>query len=150
MNVADQDRSIEFYRLLGFTAEEEASQQGSGLFAEAHGFEGPIEFEGVDVSLPGTTDPLPFGGDDEATLQIRQWKTPFNAAPPYSPSVNHLGIDRIAFHVDYLNAAIAEMNRLGFEQLGPIGGGQGRVGSIAIVFFYDPDGIEVELWGSLS
>jgi catechol 2,3-dioxygenase-like lactoylglutathione lyase family enzyme len=42
------------------------------------------------------------------------------------------------------------MNRLGFEQLGPIGGGAGGVGSIAIVFFYDPDGIKVELWGPIS
>jgi catechol 2,3-dioxygenase-like lactoylglutathione lyase family enzyme len=147
MNVADLERSREFYRLLGFTEEEDGSQQGSGPFAEAHGFDGPIEFEGVDVSLPGTG--APFGGDDEATLQLRQWKTPFNSAPPYSPPVNHLGIDRIALFVDDLNAAIDEMNRLGFEQLGPIGGGA-AVGSVGIVFFYDPDRIKVELWGPVS
>ncbi len=147
MNVADLERSREFYRLLGFTEEVDGSQQGSGAFAQAHGFDDPIEFEGVDISLPG--DPAPLG-DNEATLQLRQWKTPFNFAPPYSPPVNHLGIDRIAYYVDDLNAAIAEMNRLGFEQLGPIGGGGGGVGSIAIVFFYDPDGIKVELWGPIS
>jgi catechol 2,3-dioxygenase-like lactoylglutathione lyase family enzyme len=64
--------------------------------------------------------------------------------------VNHLGIDRISFFVNDLNAAVDEMNRLGFQQLGPIGGGAGGVGSIAIAFFYDPDGIKVELWGPLS
>ncbi len=147
MNVADLERSREFYRLLGFTESEPGAQAGSGAFAEAHGFGGSIEFEGVDVSLPGTG--APFGGDDEATLQLRQWKKPFNGAPPYSPPVNHLGIDRIAFFVDDLNAAMAEMNRLGFEQLGPIGGGA-SVGSIGIVFFYDPDRIKVELWGPVS
>jgi catechol 2,3-dioxygenase-like lactoylglutathione lyase family enzyme len=147
MNVADLERSREFYRLLGFTESESGSQAGSGPFAAAHGFDGPIEFEGVDVSLPAS--PPPFVGDDEATLQLRQWKTPFNSAPAYSPPVNHLGIDRIAFYVDDLNAAIDEMNRLGVEQLGPIGGGA-NVGSIGIVFFYDPDRIKVELWGPVS
>jgi len=147
MNVADLERSREFYRLLGFTEEEDGSQAGSGDFAAAHGFIDPIEFEGVDVSLPASLPP--FVGNDEATLQLRQWKTPFNSAPPYSPPVNHLGIDRIAFYVEDLNAAIDEMNRLGFEQLGPIGGGA-NVGSIGIVFFYDPDRIKVELWGPVS
>jgi catechol 2,3-dioxygenase-like lactoylglutathione lyase family enzyme len=147
MNVADLERSREFYRLLGFTESDPGTQAGSGDFAAAHGFDDPIAFEGVDVSLPGTG--APFGGDDEATLQLRQWKTPFNSAPPYSPPVNHLGIDRIALFVDDLNAAVEEMNRLGFEQLGPIGGGA-AVGSVGIVFFYDPDRIKVELWGPVS
>tara|TARA_R110001592_G_scaffold337300_1_gene623643 strand:- start:260533 stop:261993 length:1461 start_codon:yes stop_codon:yes gene_type:complete len=149
MNVADMERSLEFYRLLGFSEAENASQRGSGAFAEAHGFDRPIKFKGVDLSLPGTDLPLPAGGNDKATLQLRQWKSPFNSAPPYSPPVNHLGIDRIAFFVDDLNATVDEMNRLGFEQLGPIGGGP-NVGNIAIVFFYDPDGIKVEFWGPLS
>jgi catechol 2,3-dioxygenase-like lactoylglutathione lyase family enzyme len=151
MNVADLERSREFYRLLGFAESEPGAQAGSGSFAKAHGFDDPIEFEGVDVSLPGFDGNLPFPvGDPEGTLQLRQWKTPFDPSPPYSPPVNHLGIDRIAFFVNDLNAAIDEMNRLGFEQLGPIGGGAGGVGSIAIVFFYDPDGIKVELWGPIS
>ncbi len=149
MNVADLERSREFYRLLGFTEEEDGSQQGGGPFAEAHGFDDPIAFEGVDLSLPGGDVP-PFGGDPSATLQLRQWIEPFNFARPYSPPVNHLGIDRIAFYVDDLNATIDEMNRLGFEQLGPIGGGAGGVGSIGIVFFLDPDGIKVEFWGPIS
>jgi catechol 2,3-dioxygenase-like lactoylglutathione lyase family enzyme len=147
MNVADLDRSREFYRLLGFTDEEDGSQEDSGAFAEAHGFDGPIKFEGMDVSLPGSVPP--FVGNDKATLQLRRWTTPFNSASPYSPPVNHLGIDRIAFYVEDLNAATDEMNRLGFEQLGPIGGGA-TVGSVGIVFFYDPDGIKVELWGPVS
>jgi hypothetical protein len=35
------------------------------------------------------------------------------------------------------------MNELGFEPLGPIGGGPG----FGIVFFFDPDGIKVQLSG---
>jgi catechol 2,3-dioxygenase-like lactoylglutathione lyase family enzyme len=151
MNVADLERSREFYRLLGFTQSARRSQAGGGSFAKAHGFNRPIAFKGVDVSLPGFDGNLPFPvGDPAGTLQLRQWKTPFDPSPPYSPPVNHLGIDRIAFFVDDLNAAIDEMNRLGFEQLGPIGGGAGGVGSIGIVFFYDPDGIKVEFWGPIS
>lgn len=149
MNVSDLQRSRQFYRLLGFTDEENGSQYGSGPFARAHGFDGRIAFVGTDVSLPGTDLPLPAGGDPTATLQLREWRTPYDGSPPYWPPVNHLGIDRIAFFVDDLNATIAEMNKAGFEQAWPIGGGA-EVGSIGIVFFYDPDGIKVEFWGPVS
>ena len=135
MNVTDLERSREFYRLLGFTESKPASQAGSGEFAAAHGFDGAIEFEGVDVSLGE--------GTDGATIQLRQWKSPYDDAPPYPPPVNHLGIDRINFYVKDLTAAVKTMNELGFEQLGPIGGAP----EIGIVFFFDPDGIKVQLAG---
>ena len=135
MNVTDLERSREFYRLLGFTESAPASQSGAGEFAAAHGFDGTIEFEGQDISLGD--------GTDGATLQLRQWKTPYDNAPPYPPPVNHLGIDRINFYVENLTAAVKTMNELGFEQLGPIGGSP----EIGIVFFFDPDGIKVQLAG---
>ncbi len=91
MNVTDMERSREFYRLLGFTESVPSSQAGSGEFAAAHGFAGPIEFEGEDISLGEDTD--------GATLQLRQWRSPYDDAPPYPPPVNHLGIDRINFYV---------------------------------------------------
>jgi catechol 2,3-dioxygenase-like lactoylglutathione lyase family enzyme len=135
MNVADLERSREFYRLLGFTESQPGSQAGSGAFAAAHGFDGPIEFEGADVSLGE--------GTDGATIQLRQWKHPYDDAPPYPPPVNHLGIDRINFYVKDLTAAVKTMNDLGFQQLGPIGGAP----EFGIVFFFDPDGIKVQLAG---
>jgi|TARA_Y100000031_G_scaffold92090_1_gene101135 catechol 2,3-dioxygenase-like lactoylglutathione lyase family enzyme len=135
MNVSDLERSREFYRLLGFTESAPRSQAGSGEFAAAHGLEGPVEFDAVDVSLGD--------GTDGATLQLRQWKQPYDEAPPYPPPVNHLGIDRVNFYVKDLTAAVKTMNELGFEQLGPIGGAP----EIGIVFFFDPDGIKVQLAG---
>jgi hypothetical protein len=42
-----------------------------------------------------------------------------------------------------LTAVVKTMNALGFEQLGPIGGGP----EIGIVFFLDPDGIKVQFAG---
>ncbi len=135
MNVTDLERSREFYRLLGFTESTPASQAGAGEFAAAHGFDGDIAFEGVDVSLGE--------GTDGATLQLRQWQNPYDDAPPYAPPVNHLGIDRINFYVQDLTAAVKTMNDLGFEQLGPIGGSP----EIGIVFFFDPDGIKVQIAG---
>jgi catechol 2,3-dioxygenase-like lactoylglutathione lyase family enzyme len=138
MNVADLERSREFYRLLGFVIEEDSSQAGSGDFAAAHGFDHPIEFEGVDIN------PSSPGG---AVVQLRQWKTPYNDEPPYGGPVSHLGIDRIHFSTTDLIATINKMNELGFEQLGPIGGSSGTGG---IVFFYDPDGIKVEFSGPIN
>jgi catechol 2,3-dioxygenase-like lactoylglutathione lyase family enzyme len=135
MNVTDLERSREFYRLLGFTESAPGSLAGAGDFAAAHGFDGRIEFEGIDISLGE--------GTDGATLQLRQWKSPYDDAPSYPPPVNHLGIDRINFYVKDLTAAIKTMNALGFEQLGPIGGAP----EFGIVFFFDPDGIKVQLAG---
>ena len=135
MNVSDLQRSREFYRLLGFTESAPGAQTGSGEFAAAHGFDGPIEFQGEDISLGEVTD--------RATLQLRQWISPYDDAPPYPSPVNHLGIDRINFYVKDLNAAVKAMNELGFEQLGPFGGSP----DVSIVFFYDPDGIKVQLAG---
>ncbi|MFP6806228.1 MAG: VOC family protein [Pseudomonadales bacterium] len=138
MNVTDLERSREFYRLLGFTESAPGSQAGDGEFAAAHGFEGPIEFEGVDVSLGADTD--------GATIQLRQWKSPYDDVPSYPPPVNHLGIDRINFYVKDLTPAVKTMNDLGFEQLGPIGGPP----EFGIVFFFDPDGIKVQIAGPRS
>lgn len=135
MNVSDLERSREFYRLLGFTVSVPRSQAGGGEFAAAHGFDQPIEFDGVDVSLGE--------GTDGATLQLRQWKSPFDGSPPYPPPVNHLGIDRINFYVKDLTSAVKAMNELGFQQLGPIGGWP----AFGIVFFFDPDGIKVQIAG---
>jgi catechol 2,3-dioxygenase-like lactoylglutathione lyase family enzyme len=131
MNVADMERAREFYRLLGFTEEEGGTQAGGGAFAAAHGFDHPIEFESVDIKLTGG---LPIGPGG-AVVQLRQWKTPYDGEPPYGGPVSHLGIDRIHFPVTDLIATINEMNELGFEQLGPIGGSSGAGG---IVFFYGP------------
>lgn len=135
MNVADLERSREFYRLLGFTKSAPGSQAGAGEFAAAHGFDGPIEFEGLDLSLGE--------GTDGATLQLRQWMSPHDDSPPYAPPVNHLGIDRINFYVKDLTAAIKTMKELGFEPMWPIGGGA----EFGLVFFFDPDGIKVQLAG---
>jgi catechol 2,3-dioxygenase-like lactoylglutathione lyase family enzyme len=135
MNVSDLERSREFYRLMGFTEAVPASMAGGGEFAAAHGFDGPIEFEGLDISLGE--------GTDGATLQLRQWKQPYDGSPPYPPPVNHLGIDRINFYLKDLTSAVKQMNDLGFQQLGPIGG----MPNFGIVFFFDPDGIKFQIAG---
>jgi len=135
MNVSDLERSREFYRLLGFTESEPRSLEGSGEFAAAHGFDGPIAFEGVDVSLGE--------GTDGATIQLRQWTTPYDNERPYPPPVNHLGIDRINFYVTDLVPVLKTMQELGIERLGPPGGRK----EVSIAFFFDPDGIKVQLAG---
>jgi len=135
MNVSDFERSREFYRMFGFTETVNRSTKGAGSFASAHGFAEPIEFLGEDISLGE--------GTDGATLQLRQWKQPFDPAPPYPPPVNHLGIDRINFYVKDLTAAIATLKELGFEPQWPIGGGP----EFGLVFFFDPDGIKVQIAG---
>ena len=84
MNVADLERSREFYRLLGFTEEEDGSQKGSGAFAKAHGLKGLIEFEGVDevYSVTGEWDLVPVSRSHAGSWS--QMSSP-NGSPRWSP-----------------------------------------------------------------
>ena len=92
-----------------------------------------------------------MGSDtDGATIQLRQWKDPYDDSPSYPPPVNHLGIDRIAFSVKDLTSVIKTMTDLGFEQLAPVASPGGALGSYGLVFFYDPDGIKIQFSGPLT
>jgi hypothetical protein len=49
----------------------------------------------------------------------------------------------VNFYVKDLTAAFGTMTELGFKPLGPVGGPP----EFGIVFFFDPDGIKVQLAG---
>ena len=49
-------------------------------------------------------------------------------------------------YVKDLTVAMKQMNDLGFEQLAPIG----NYGEGGIVFYFDPDGIKVQISGPLT
>lgn len=133
--VRDMERSIAFYEALGFkkvndfVLEDEAVGTALGLDAR--------KLRGVFMRL---------GDDDGApVLDLVQFIDPPPQGTPY-PTLNNIGICRIAFTVDDIDKAAATLEDLGVEFVAPLqkvaGIGDNEVG---VVCFKDPDGTVLEL-----
>lgn len=112
INVSDMDRSREFYKIFGFTESNDSSETGKGEAAQAWGQTGRYAFRGQDLSLPGE------GGGP--SLQLQEWKKPYDPQPPYPLPINHLGIDRVDLATSDLLDTVAKLRELGIPQVGPI------------------------------
>ena len=100
------------------------------------GFEEPYEINGAIVTSE----------NDDTTLELVQWITPYNPERAYDIPVNHLGIHRMAFATSDIAADVAALKAQGVEfvsEITPCCSGSDSSGSI--VAFYDPDGTVVEL-----
>ena len=136
INVSDFERSLAWYRMLGFELTERLARTESVDVARAMGIDAPFEVDGALVTHVA----------DESTLQLVQWLAPYDADPPYDIPINHLGIHRIAFSTSDIEADVAALTAQGVRFISPITpccSGPDSWGSI--VAFYDPDGTIVEL-----
>ena len=87
--------------------------------------------------------------NDKSTIELVQWKTPYNPERAYSIPVNHYGIHRTAFTSSDIEADVATLKAQGVEFVSPITPCcSGPDASGSIVAFYDPDGTIVELAGT--
>lgn len=147
VNVSDMDRSVAFYEQLGFTKHLDAEVTdpdvavGLGLPA--------FVVRAVFMNLPGAPDASPM-------LDLVQFRDPAPVGPTY-PALNHLGIARIAYTVLDLDAACAELGRLGIG----FHDGRGQVRFAGgddweharprgFVTFRDPDGTFIQLVATSS
>lgn len=142
INVSDFDAALSFYQRLGYTNIEMLAATGTLAEAQAYGLDRPFRIRGADVSL---------AAGDGNTLRLIQWIEPYDAAPPYPPPINHIGINRIALAVQDLDSAVNLLQAQGVEFLSEIapccsGTGQDRTGIINAI---DPDGVFVELVGPI-
>jgi len=136
INVSDLARSVAWYQMLGYEVIEELPATESAEVAAAVGF--PDGFQIAGVALRHRSD--------ESTLQLVQWIQPFNPERAYPIPINHIGIHRMAFATDDIEADVALLQALGVEfisEVTPCCSGPDSWGSI--VAFYDPDGAIVEL-----
>lgn len=143
INVSDFDRSLAFYKRLGYTNVKPLPESGSAEEAAAYGLNGPFKIKGADISL---------GRGDNHVLRLVQWIKPFNPAPAYPPPINHIGINRIALVVPDVDRAVRILKAEGVEFLSEIapcctGTGEDETG---IVHMLDPDGVFLELIGSIQ
>jgi glyoxylase I family protein len=144
--VRDMERSIRFYEGLGFKkAQDFILGGGKPNIGEALGVE-VKKLRGVFMRL---------GDDPNApVLDLVQFLDP---PPPQGdpyPTLNHIGICRIAFVIDDIDKAYATLKDKGVEFVAPLQRYDGPKGSkIGIMCFKDPDGTileamspEIESW----
>ena len=143
VNVSDLDRSLAFYRSLGYTDSKPIPETGTLEEARAYGLDRPFRRRGADVAL---------GRGDRHVLRLVQWLEPFDPAPPYPAPINHIGIHRIALVVTNLDQAVARLTAQGarfLSEIAPCCSGSGT-DAFGIVHLIDPDGIFLELVGPIA
>ena len=83
--------------------------------------------------------------DSRSPLDVLQWHTPKPYGEAY-PHANHLGIIRVAFEVDDIEAARARLLATGQTGVGAVETwDMCEMGERRVVIFRDPDGIWLEL-----
>lgn len=133
--VRDMERSIRFYERLGFkkvndfTLEDPAVGEALGLKAN--------KLRGVFMRL---------GDDPNApVLDLVQFIDPPPQGQPY-PTLNNIGICRIAFTVEDIDRAYEQLQAMGVEFVAPLKKLTGPGGTtVGVVCFKDPDGTVLEL-----
>ena len=134
--VRDMERSVSFYEKLGFkkvndfTLEDPSVGEALGLDAR--------KLRGVFMRL----------GDDEnaPVLDLVQFLDPAPRGEPY-PTLNNIGICRIAFNVDDIDKTYAMLKEMKVQFVAPLKKIQGVGGEaeVGVVCFKDPDGTVLEL-----
>lgn len=139
--VRDMDRSIPFYEMLGFEKFEENIFEESAEVWRGLGLEGGRRFRAVFMKIPGDR-PRPF-------LDIIQFLDPPTVGDAY-PSLHNVGIGRLCFEVDDLEAVAKTLRSNGVAFVGPIARYETSRGSAPhgidcqFLCFKDPDGTILE------
>jgi catechol 2,3-dioxygenase-like lactoylglutathione lyase family enzyme len=136
INVTNLDRSVDFYRRLGYEVRNyitqdsfrDESSAGEGASLER-------KYRGCQLLSPT--------GHGDALLDLIEWIEP--ASPPAAPlERNSLGVARIAIWIRNLPALYQNLLAEGVEFETPMRGYMGQ-GIESITFVRDPDGLLVEL-----
>jgi catechol 2,3-dioxygenase-like lactoylglutathione lyase family enzyme len=133
--VRDMERSIRFYGELGFSKVSDFTMDDPGV-GDALGVNAR-KLRGVFMRL---------GSDPNApVLDLVQFIDPPTQGQPY-PTLNNVGICRIAFTVDDIDKTYADLKARGVEMVAPLKKLPGPGGNIiGVVCFKDPDGTVLEL-----
>lgn len=133
--VTDMERSISFYEKLGFNKVNDFVLDDPNV-GDALGLKAK-KLRGVFMRL---------GNDENApVLDLVQFIDPPTQGKPY-PTLNNVGICRIAFTVDDIDTTYADLQALKVDFLAPLKKIKGPDGAtIGVVCFKDPDGTILEL-----
>ena len=135
INCTSLDRSLEFYKAIGFKEIADISESGGG------GIE-----KGMRLPSPRARGRLLKLGDDAnaVNLDLIEWLSPRTEGRAY-PRLNHAGIARIALHTANLQKTYEELKAKGIEFYSEPQVLQSHAGSCLFACFEDPDGTVLEL-----
>jgi catechol 2,3-dioxygenase-like lactoylglutathione lyase family enzyme len=133
--VKDMERSIRFYQELGFNKVNDFTLDdpsvGDALGVKAKKLRGVFMRLGNDAAAP--------------VLDLVQFIDPPTQGQPY-PTLNNIGICRIAFTVDDIDKTYEELKAKKVEFVAPLKKLKGPAGAqMGVVCFKDPDGTILEL-----
>ena len=133
--VRDMERSIRFYQQLGFNKVNDFTMEdpsvGEALGVQARKLRGVFMRLGNDPNAP--------------VLDLVQFIDPPTQGQPY-PTLNNVGICRIAFAVDDIDKTYADLKKMDVQFVAPLKKVDGPGGAtIGVVCFKDPDGTVLEL-----
>lgn len=133
--VRDMERSIRFYQALGFNKVDDFTLDDPSV-GDALGLKAR-KLRGVFMRL---------GNDENApVLDLVQFLDPPTQGQPY-PTLNNVGICRIAFTVDDIDKTYGQLKELKVDFVAPLKKIKGpKGGEIGVVCFKDPDGTILEL-----
>ncbi len=143
INVSSFEKSLEFYRKLGYTQVKPLPETGTLKEARAYGLDRPFRIKGADIAI---------ARGDRHVLRLVQWLEPYDPEPPYPAPINHIGIQRIALMVPDVDRAVAilEVQDVEFlSEIAPCCSGSGN-DETGIVHALDPDGVFLELVGPIA
>jgi glyoxylase I family protein len=134
VNCTNLERSLEFYKAIGFKEIADISESGGG------GIE-----KGMRLPSPRARGRLLRLGDGQAVhLDLIEWLSPRTEGRAY-PRLNHAGITRIALHTANLQKTYEELKAKGIEFYSEPQVLQSRGMSCLFACFEDPDGTVLEL-----
>lgn len=135
INCSNFDRSLEFYKMLGFKVAVDIPEGGSAEMDKGLGLK-----HGV-----GRAAIMQLGDDPRGTrLDLIEWKSPSSKGKPYA-KLNHLGIARVALFTKNLPETYEELKSRGVSFISDPVVLRTPAGETLYACFYDPDGTILEL-----
>ena len=135
INVTNFERSLEFYKMLGFKVVLDLGEGGNPQFEQG-------------LKIPqgrGRAALLLLGDDKRATrIDLIEWKNPKTEGKPY-PHLYHAGAARIALWTDNLQKDYEDLKAKGVEFFSEPQILKTGAGDAGFVCFTDPDGTVLEL-----
>ncbi len=134
VNCTNLDRSLEFYKAIGFREVAGIGESGGGLE------------KGLRIPSPRARGRLLRLGEDSNSIRLDliEWLSPRTEGRAY-PRLNHAGIARIALHTTNLQRTYEELKSKGIEFYSEPQVLQLPGGSCLFACFEDPDGTVLEL-----